>query len=102
MLRSFNYAAYASLFNYTARHPEDFAKLEPWAQVWERSVSAEFLRAYRQTVGRANIVPAGEDDFRTLLDTFLLDKVLYEVLYELNSRPAWLRIPLTGILSLPL
>jgi maltose alpha-D-glucosyltransferase/alpha-amylase len=28
--------------------------------------------------------------------------VLYEVLYELNSRPAWLRIPLTGILSLPL
>ncbi|HKQ87379.1 MAG TPA: maltose alpha-D-glucosyltransferase [Candidatus Acidoferrales bacterium] len=102
MLRSFNYAAYASLFNYIARHPGDFAKLEPWAQVWERSVSAEFLRAYRQTIGTANLVPAGEDDFRMLLDTFLLDKVLYEVLYELNSRPAWLRIPLTGIMSLPL
>ncbi len=102
MLRSFNYAAYASLFNYIARHTGDFAKLEPWAQVWERSVTAEFLRAYRQTIGTANLVPAGEDDFRMLLDTFLLDKVLYEVLYELNSRPAWLRIPLTGILSLPL
>jgi maltose alpha-D-glucosyltransferase/alpha-amylase len=36
-----------------------------------------------------------------LLDILLLDKVLYEVLYELNSRPAWVRIPLMGTLSLP-
>jgi len=28
---------------------------------------------------------------------FLLDKAIYEVLYELNSRPAWVRIALMGI-----
>jgi maltose alpha-D-glucosyltransferase/alpha-amylase len=101
MVRSFSYAAYASLIGYIARHPGDFAKLEPWAQLWERSASAEFLRAYRHTVGNAEFVPASTEDFRLLLDTFLLDKVLYEVLYELNTRPGWLRIPLMGILSLP-
>ena len=102
MLRSFSYAAYASLTGYTARHPGDVANLERWAQLWERSAAAEFLRAYRQTAGTAEFVPASTEDFRVLLDMFLLDKVLYEVLYELNSRPAWVRIPLLGILSLPL
>jgi maltose alpha-D-glucosyltransferase/alpha-amylase len=31
---------------------------------------------------------------------FLLDKALYELRYEMNNRPAWVRIPLRGILSL--
>jgi maltose alpha-D-glucosyltransferase / alpha-amylase len=31
---------------------------------------------------------------------FLLQKALYEVAYELNNRPAWVRIPLRGILTL--
>ena len=29
-----------------------------------------------------------------------LPKALYELLYELNNRPAWLPIPLAGILNL--
>jgi len=37
-----------------------------------------------------------------LLAAYLLDKALYELTYELNNRPAWVRIPLIGILSLPL
>ena len=102
MLRSLSYAAYASLINYTTRHPEDFARLEPWARLWEQSTSAEFLRAYRETIQSANLVPADAAGFRRLLDVFLLDKALYEVVYELNSRPAWVRIPLMGIIALPL
>jgi len=102
MLRSFSYAAYASLINYVARHSGDFARLEPWAQLWEHSVGAEFLRAYRDTARDAQFMPVRSADFRKLLDVFLLDKGLYEVLYELNSRPAWVRIPLLGILSLSL
>ena len=102
MLRSFSYAAYASLISYTTRHPEDIARLEPWAQLWERSVSAGFLRAYREITHAAGFLPADRSDFRGLLDLFLVDKALYELLYELNARPAWVRIPLMGILSLPL
>jgi maltose alpha-D-glucosyltransferase/alpha-amylase len=36
-----------------------------------------------------------------LLTAYLLDKALYELSYELNNRPDWVRIPLQGILSLP-
>jgi maltose alpha-D-glucosyltransferase / alpha-amylase len=102
MLRSFSYAAYSSLINFSTRHPEDITSLEPWAQLWIRCVAAEFLRAYREAAMGANFLPAESDDFRTMLDVFLVDKALYEVLYELNARPAWVRIPLLGIVSLHL
>ena len=102
MLRSFSYAAFSALTRYTTRRPEDFAQLESWARLWERSVSSEFLRAWRGTVGDSSIVPAGQKDFDALLQIYMLDKALYELVYELNNRPAWIRIPLHGILSLPL
>jgi maltose alpha-D-glucosyltransferase/alpha-amylase len=102
MLRSFSYAAYGTLINYTSRHPEELARLEPWAQLWERFVAAEFLGAYRDTARGADFLPDNSADFRKLLDVFLLDKALYEILYELNSRPGWVRIPMLGVMSLPI
>jgi maltose alpha-D-glucosyltransferase/alpha-amylase len=100
MLRSFSYAANATLMTYTTRHPEDFASLEPWARLWERTVSSEFLQAYRQTAVSADFLPKGDDDFRRLLDACLFEKAMYELTYELNNRPTWVRIPLAGILTL--
>jgi len=102
MLRSFSYAAYSSLINHRTRHGGDMARLEPWAQLWEHCVAAEFLRAYRETTHGADFSPPDIGDFRKLLDIFLMDKALYEVRYELNVRPAWVRIPLMGIMSLDL
>jgi maltose alpha-D-glucosyltransferase/alpha-amylase len=102
MLRSFSYAAYSSLINFSARRAGDRVSLEPWARLWERCVAAEFLRAYRQTAQGAVFMPEDTENFRKVLDVFLVDKALYEVLYELNARPDWVRIPLMGILSLHL
>jgi maltose alpha-D-glucosyltransferase/alpha-amylase len=102
MLRSLSYAAYAALLNYAARRPEDFQSLQPWARVWEGSTGAEFLRAYRAAARDADFLPHDPGTFRQLLAIFLLDKALYELSYELNNRPEWVRIPLMGILSLPL
>jgi maltose alpha-D-glucosyltransferase / alpha-amylase len=102
MLRSFSYAAYSSLINYATRRADNVAKLEPWAKLWEHSVSAEFLRAYQETAHGAKFLPLDDSDFRRLLNVFIVDKALYEVLYELNARPDWVRIPLMGVLSLQL
>jgi maltose alpha-D-glucosyltransferase/alpha-amylase len=102
MLRSLGYAAYAGLVGYTARRPEDWERLEPWARLWERSTGAEFLRAYRAAALGASFLPPANANLRKLLAIHLLDKALNELSYELNNRPAWVRIPLTGILSLPL
>ena len=65
-------------------------------------MAAEFLRAYRTSAPKAPFLPSSDDGFRKLLEVFLLDKALYELAYELNNRPAWVRVPLMGILSLPL
>jgi maltose alpha-D-glucosyltransferase/alpha-amylase len=102
MLRSLGYAAYSSLIGYTARRPEDWESLEPWARLWEQSMGAEFLRVYRNTAQGAPFLPAAEGNFRKLLSIYLLDKALYELSYELNNRPTWVRIPLISILSLPM
>ncbi len=102
MLRSFSYGAYATLMNYAARRGEDITRLEPWARLWERSTAAEFLRAYRENTQGTEFLPPNSRDFRTLLGAYQLEKALYELVYELNNRPTWVRIPLLGILSLPL
>jgi maltose alpha-D-glucosyltransferase/alpha-amylase len=102
MLRSLGYAAYSGLIAHAARRAEDWNSLEPWARLWERSMGAEFLRAYRNTAQDAQFLPSSDEGFRKLLAVFLLHKALYELSYELNNRPTWVRIPLMGILSLPL
>jgi len=102
MMRSFSYAGYAGLMTFTARRAPDFEKLEPWANLWETSSTAEFLRAYHGLAHGAKFLPSDLVAFRSLLEAFLLDKALYELRHELNHRPSWVRIPLYGILSLNL
>ncbi len=101
MLRSFSYAANSTLMAYTTRHPDDMASLEPWARLWEQTVGTEFLNAYRETAASGRILPEADDDFRRVLDACVIEKTIYELTYELNNRPNWIRIPLAGILALP-
>ncbi|MBV9182318.1 MAG: phosphotransferase, partial [Acidobacteria bacterium] len=99
MMRSFSYAAYAGLLQFSEPHSQSFSELMPWAQLWERSAVRAFLHSYHQITAQAGFWPSTSADFLELLNLFLLDKALYEVRYELNSRPAWLSIPLLGILA---
>ncbi|MBK9168648.1 MAG: maltose alpha-D-glucosyltransferase [Bryobacterales bacterium] len=99
MLRSFGYAAQVGYLNHSARRPHEAEKLEPWARLWERLICAVFLQTYREVVA-GQCVSADAGTFARLLDAFVLDKALYELKYELNNRPAWVRIPLLGILAL--
>ncbi|HET6217037.1 MAG TPA: maltose alpha-D-glucosyltransferase [Acidobacteriaceae bacterium] len=102
MLRSFSYAAFSALMKYTSRRPEDFHRLEPWAHLWEQSVASAFLRAYREFARGVAVVPSEPRLFEQLLEAYVIDKAFYELVYELNNRPSWVLIPLTGILGLPI
>jgi maltose alpha-D-glucosyltransferase / alpha-amylase len=99
MLRSFSYAAQAALRSQQLA-PEKVAEMNAWARFWFDSVSAVFLRSYLTTAGSASWVPQHQDDLELQLTTMLLEKALYELRYELNLRPDWVRIPLRGILDL--
>jgi trehalose synthase-fused probable maltokinase len=96
MLRSFQYAAYAALFDRGSANRD----LEPWADLWNAVVSAEFLKSYLHVADSHILVPSAPEQRRVLLDAFVLHKALYEVAYEMNNRPDWVRIPLRGILGL--
>jgi maltose alpha-D-glucosyltransferase/alpha-amylase len=103
MLRSFHYAAYSALIKHASllSKPEDnLPLLQHWAQYWYTWVSVQFLNAYLDIMMQTGLLPGNPDQLKILLDAFLLDKALYEVGYELNNRPDWVRVPLQGILQL--
>ena len=98
MLRSFDYASQAAL-QAGQFLPDTGPRLRAWARFWVDSVSAAFLRSYLNTAGNASFLPQTPDDLGLQLTTMILEKALYELRYELNSRPDWVRIPLRGILE---
>lgn len=100
MVRSFGYAAYAGLFAATASRRWDFERMEPWARIWQISATGAFLREYFAATAGALFIPSAPSQRDALLQLFVLDKALYELNYELNNRPDWVRIPLYGIVDL--
>jgi maltose alpha-D-glucosyltransferase/alpha-amylase len=102
MIRSFHYAANTALFGQasTVIRPQDVPQLEQWSTLWYQRVCAAFLKSYLQVATEATFLPSGKRELYALLDIYLLEKAVYEVGYELNNRPAWVRVPLQGILQL--
>jgi len=100
MLRSFSYAAQMGLTTYLSRRPETPELFAKWGQLWEQSVADSFLQAYRLATRGSTFLPPDATGFKALLNGYLLEKAFYELSYELENRPAWVRIPLAGILAL--
>ncbi len=103
MLRSFHYAPYAVMFGQVQRsviREEDAPAVEAAARFWRQWVSAAFLRTYLEESAVGTHLPRSAEEMDVLLDAHLLEKALYEVAYELNNRPEWVRIPLRGLLDL--
>jgi maltose alpha-D-glucosyltransferase/alpha-amylase len=103
MIRSFHYAAYAALLKHIERGTPVEGQLEQmisWTRFWARWVSAIFYKAYLKAASGAAFLPPTESDLQMMTEVFLLRKSIYELGYELNNRPDWVKIPLQGILDL--
>ena len=88
MLRSFSYASAAGFGTQPTTERKE----------WERVATDAFLQGYREATDAAAHSNAAVE--AQLLRAFLLEKALYEIVYEVNNRPDWIAIPLTGILNL--
>ena len=101
MVRSFHYAANAQLLlnpeRYATRDPEQLQRL---ADHWYETVRQAYLDGYYAHTTSVPFLPDSAEDRQLLLELFILEKAVYEVAYELNSRPAWLGVPLRGVESL--
>ncbi len=102
MIRSFHYAAHSALLHQSslAHKAENLLALERWAQFWYVWVSSSFLRSYLKGVEQTELIPDDPEQLKILLDAYLLEKAIYEIGYELNNRPHWLKVTLQGILQL--
>ena len=99
MLRSFNYAALTKLKSNSLR-PEDAVQLKPWAHYWSLWVSVTYLKGFLEATAEAVFMPKSSEEIALLLNIYLLEKAVYELRYELNNRPAWIDVPLAGILEI--
>ena len=99
MLRSFAYAVDSALGSERVR-PEDRPRLAPWAEAFRAWVCVDFVRTYLAGIDGQAYAPRTAASARTLLEFFELEKAIYEVNYELNNRPAFIDIPLTGLLRI--
>jgi trehalose synthase-fused probable maltokinase len=89
MLRSFAYVASAG----------ELQRDTPVPEGWEDRMREAFLAGYFPAVD-SSLLPPGEAAARSLLTIFELEKAVYELRYELNNRPDWVRIPVAGIARL--
>ena len=103
MIRSFHYAPHAVIFGQAPGvvvRSEDTAALDAAATFWFRWVAASYLRAYIEATAGGRTLPKTDREIEVVLEAHLLEKALYEIAYELNNRPDWVRIPLRGVLEI--
>jgi maltose alpha-D-glucosyltransferase/alpha-amylase len=103
MIRSLHYVSHAAILGQAptvlAGHSAKYTA-EEWANFWYAWSSASFLKAYLSGASQAGFLPSDVGQLQVLLESYLLEKALYELRYELNNRPDWVQIPLEGILQL--
>jgi maltokinase len=86
MLRSFDYAAGASLQNF-GTNPQLAYRAHEWS---ERNCAA-FRSGYLSVAGEQL------EEEADLVEAFEADKAVYEAVYETRNRPTWVEIPLHAI-----
>jgi maltose alpha-D-glucosyltransferase / alpha-amylase len=100
MLRSFSYAVFSAKTSQIDRGSlsvMDRERMAAWAMVWQTWSSWSYLKEYAAAAANSSFLPGDPEEMRVLLNTFQMEKAVYELGYELNNRPEWLPVPLAGI-----
>lgn len=97
MIRSFHYAVCSKLYFSNETKGVDPQRLQKAADRWYKLITDAYIDAYMHTMGDISATFGSRTELNFLLQLHLLEKAVYELGYELNGRPDWIRIPLKGI-----
>jgi maltose alpha-D-glucosyltransferase/alpha-amylase len=99
MLRSFDYAMHAALLRFGSERPDATDAVTRAGRHWHAHAAASFLDGY-DDVARIEGLAGARAEMDGLLELFVLEKAVYELRYEVDNRPDWVRIPLAGLLDI--
>ncbi|MGA1225828.1 MAG: trehalose synthase [Tamlana sp.] len=97
LFRSFHYAIYATIFNNGKSYLANQESLFKAGEILYRYITGLFMGTYVTETQNANLNLGYNQERIFILKYCLLEKAIYELGYELNSRPQWAVIPLKGI-----
>ena len=102
LIRSFHYASCAGAVDLIPCLDDRNipGNVSLWQNFWFSCAARCFLNGYLKTAAGQEFLPESRYQAQQLLDLHLLEKVLYELRYELNNRPDWVAIPLTGLTAM--
>ena len=100
LFRSFHYAIYSTIFNHQSEYKKEQEELFKFGELLYKYMVSIFMETYVETSKGANLHIGYRHERRFLLKYCLLEKAIYELGYELNSRPKWTIIPLKGIANI--
>jgi maltose alpha-D-glucosyltransferase / alpha-amylase len=105
IVRSFHYASRVAALQVTRELPGSVASVEParlesWLTHWYRWVAGTYLASYLEVTAEDAFMPTDRSQLARLLDFLLLEKAIYELSYEANSRPDWVDVPARGLLDM--
>jgi maltose alpha-D-glucosyltransferase/alpha-amylase len=97
MLRSFDYAAVVAEAEFASKAHPGVAGVDALLDDWRRRVREEFMRAYRAEMEGSGVLPPDADEEARLLRLATIERLLYEIRYELTNRPEWAKVPLRDL-----
>ncbi len=100
MIRSFDYATVAAVRELAESRPGAEPRMAELAEAWRQRAVDGFRAAYRKSMRGCASYPASKKQARDMIAFFTLERAVHELSYELANRPAWVEIPLKGILAI--
>ncbi|WP_297817392.1 maltose alpha-D-glucosyltransferase [Segetibacter sp.] len=100
MIRSIRNVAFEGFLKTTHVEKDNVNSLLPFARLWAHYMVGFFMKAYLETVKDSSFIPRDKQDFQMMVETYMLEKALYDLNYELKNRPDWVIIPVRTIKSI--
>jgi maltose alpha-D-glucosyltransferase/alpha-amylase len=89
---------HAALAGVIGERPDAAGPLAQLARDWRAAALDAFVSGYDEAAA-AHGLPSVRAEANGLLELFTLEKLFYELNYEVGNRPDWVAIPLAGLVE---